>query len=239
MQKKQNNLSNASAISRALAAFGSRNELPQSSFSKTIININGVDMVDARKLHRMLQVGKDFATWIKDRIAKNDFRENEDWFYLKNLLENQEKHIKKIRSPKSGSKKIEYVVHNRTDYVLTVDVAKEFALLEQNALGREARRYFIAVEKLFKAFLTILSTSINGVMPIYSDGKIGIPRKAFLLTVGRSPKNGYRLRHRFPEDCMLLGNTACITLKLANLLQAQYNVRQMEINFNNPQNLIQ
>ncbi len=32
-------------------------------------------LVDARELHEFLEVGKDFTTWIKDRISKYNFIE--------------------------------------------------------------------------------------------------------------------------------------------------------------------
>ena len=35
--------------------------------------------IDARTLHKELGVGKDFTTWIKGRIEKYEFVENEDW----------------------------------------------------------------------------------------------------------------------------------------------------------------
>lgn len=36
--------------------------------------------VNARELHNWLKVGRDFSTWIKDRIEKYDFTENLDYF---------------------------------------------------------------------------------------------------------------------------------------------------------------
>lgn len=78
-------------------------------------------------------------------------------------------------------------------------------------------------------FYNILHTSINGVYPIYQNGVIGLPRKEQLISVERSYKNGYRLRHKFGENCFNIGRTACISPKLAEVLVARYEVRQLEL----------
>jgi len=57
-------------------------ESPQESVDGLIpvfrANIGGVevDAVNARGLHAFLEVGKDFSTWVKDRIDRYDFIEN-------------------------------------------------------------------------------------------------------------------------------------------------------------------
>lgn len=86
--------------------------------------------VDARELHSFLQVGRDFTNWIKGRISKYGFVENQDFIVIS-------------RSPELAS-------GNRgaaTDYHLTLDTAKELSMVENNQQGRMARRYFIAMEK--------------------------------------------------------------------------------------------
>ncbi|WP_295394751.1 antA/AntB antirepressor family protein [uncultured Thiodictyon sp.] len=84
---------------------------------------------DARTLHAFLQNGDLFANWIKDRITKYDFQENQDFAIA---LE--------IAKAKRGGQ-------NRKDYHLSLDMAKELSMVENNAKGREARRYFIAMER--------------------------------------------------------------------------------------------
>ncbi|WP_295452699.1 antA/AntB antirepressor family protein [uncultured Thiodictyon sp.] len=93
--------------------------------------IGGVpaQVCDARTLHAFLQNGDLFANWIKDRITKYDFQENQDFAIA---LE--------IAKAKRGGQ-------NRKDYHLSLDMAKELSMVENNAKGREARRYFIAMER--------------------------------------------------------------------------------------------
>ena len=89
-------------------------------------------LCNARDLHAFLAVGRDFSNWIKDRIENGRFIEGED--YSPNLA----------RIPgRRGAP--------RTDYHLTLDMAKHLALLENNEVGDQVRRYFIAVEKEARA----------------------------------------------------------------------------------------
>lgn len=92
-----------------------------------------VQTVNARDLHGFLEVGKDFSTWIKDRIDQYDFVENQDF----------------VCSPVSGSEG--RGGHNRKDYHLSIDMAKELSMVERNHKGKEARQYFIECERRAKA----------------------------------------------------------------------------------------
>lgn len=103
-------------------------------FTGTLQN-KSVQLCNARDLHAFLQVGKDFSTWIKDRIATYGFISDEDYATAEILS-----------SPKLGSSKARR--QRMTDYHLTLDTAKELSMVENNEQGRMARRYFIAQEKL-------------------------------------------------------------------------------------------
>lgn len=91
----------------------------------------GKQLVDARELHSFLEVGKRFTTWIQDRIEQYDFAEGADYVVLEGLP--------KLGAPTPSK-----------DYAITLDMAKELAMLERNEKGREARRYFIECEKKLK-----------------------------------------------------------------------------------------
>jgi phage anti-repressor protein len=87
---------------------------------------------NARELHRFLSVGKDFSTWIKDRINTYGFEEGRDFQLDSPILGNQKGHGGDRRSK---------------DYHLTLDTAKELAMVENNEQGKAARRYFIECER--------------------------------------------------------------------------------------------
>lgn len=95
---------------------------------------NGVQSVDARELHEFLEIGKDFSSWMKSRISKYGFTEDEDY---------------KVTLPNLGERTRGGL--NKTDYVISIDMAKELAMVENNEQGKKARRYFIAVEKEFRS----------------------------------------------------------------------------------------
>ncbi|AOA58218.1 antA/AntB antirepressor family protein [Acinetobacter larvae] len=86
--------------------------------------------VNARDLHRWLESKQDFSTWIKRRIAKYKFQENMD--YLIHQV---------VEQGVSGAK-------HKTEYLLTVDMAKELSMVECTDRGREVRLYYIEQEEL-------------------------------------------------------------------------------------------
>lgn len=93
------------------------------------INNELVNTVNARDLWKQLQSKRQFADWIKDRLAR--FVENIDY-----VLISQNYEIKK----RGGDRK-------SIDYFLTVDTAKMICMLENNEIGDKIRRYFIQCEK--------------------------------------------------------------------------------------------
>ncbi len=97
--------------------------------------IGGVscNVCNARDLHAFLEVGRDFTNWIKDRIEKYQFVENQDFTIDTPNLANQ-------KLGRGGDRR-------SVAYLLTLDMAKELSMVENNDKGRIARRYFIECEK--------------------------------------------------------------------------------------------
>ena len=87
-------------------------------------------VVNARELHRWLKSGEMFSKWIKNRIKQYDFLENEDYA---SYWENSPK-------PCGGRR--------GREFILTLDMAKELSMVENNEQGKQARRYFIRCERL-------------------------------------------------------------------------------------------
>jgi phage anti-repressor protein len=46
------------------------------------LNNQSIKLVDARQLHEFLEVGKQFATWITERIKEYNFVENQDYIAI-------------------------------------------------------------------------------------------------------------------------------------------------------------
>jgi phage anti-repressor protein len=101
------------------------------------INGERMPMVNLRDLHVALGVGRDFSNWVKARIAKYDFCQNQD-FVITEVL----------RSPDLASAKSRAQI--ALEYHATLDMAKELAMVENNDRGRSIRRYFIEIEKSFR-----------------------------------------------------------------------------------------
>ncbi|MGL5089457.1 MAG: antA/AntB antirepressor family protein [Aeromonas sobria] len=89
-----------------------------------------VNTVSARELHDFLTVGRDFSTWVQERIAEYGFIEGVD--FVRFFPDKGEK-SKRGRPQK--------------EYALTLDVAKELSMVERTDEGRRARRYFIDCER--------------------------------------------------------------------------------------------
>ena len=108
-------------------------------------NADGSKAVSARELHKFLESKQEFANWIKNRIEKYRFVEGQDYQKLyfdvegNLLIISVDKFIKSDNQIVTKASKIEYV--------LTLDMAKELSMLENNEKGKEARRYFIECEK--------------------------------------------------------------------------------------------
>ena len=96
---------------------------------KVTTNDKGQQLVSARELHEFLEVKSRFNDWITNRINKYEFESEID--YTKFL-------VQCIRG------------QNEYDYALTIDMAKELSMVENNVKGKEARKYFIECEKIAK-----------------------------------------------------------------------------------------
>lgn len=88
-----------------------------------------IQTTDARGLHKFMEIGKDFSSWFKDRVSQYDFAENVDFVVLPEIGEN----------PKGG--------RPAKEYAISLDMAKELAMVERNEKGKQARRYFIECER--------------------------------------------------------------------------------------------
>lgn len=90
---------------------------------------NGERVANGRELHQFLDVATRYNDWSKARIDRYGFVENDDFITVtENLV--------------SGGK--------QNTHIFKIDVAKELCMVESNEKGKEARKYFITVERRFK-----------------------------------------------------------------------------------------
>lgn len=95
-------------------------------------------LVNARDLHQFLESKQHFADWIKNRINEYGFTQDVDFLGVHTVM-----------STEAGffGRRGKTV----TDYHLSLDMAKELCMVERNDKGRQARRYFIEMEKQAKS----------------------------------------------------------------------------------------
>lgn len=103
---------------------------------KTITGDDGTIAVSGRELHDFLEVGKDFSSWFKD-MAEYGFEAGKDFSPIS------------VKAPNGGRPRIEYV--------MSLDMAKEVAMIQRTDRGKQARQYFIEIDKQAHHDMTGLS----------------------------------------------------------------------------------
>ena len=94
-----------------------------------LIQNQPVQLCNARELHAYLEIGKEYANWIKDRINEYGFIQDEDYFIITERTNGRP----------------------RKEYHITLDMGKELGMVERNERGRQIRKYFIRCERILKA----------------------------------------------------------------------------------------
>ena len=97
-------------------------------------------VVNARDLHAFLGVGKNFGNWINDKLNKYGFIENVDYTRIFFDMNGNETSLLGI-----GMERV-----HKIEYGITLDVAKELGMVQNNERGRQIRQYFIEVERIYK-----------------------------------------------------------------------------------------
>ncbi|HEF1508900.1 TPA: antA/AntB antirepressor family protein [Campylobacter jejuni] len=90
--------------------------------------LQGAFPANVKFLFYFLEIDTKFADWINRRISHYSFIENQDYI------------IKEVFTGRRP----------RKEYYITLDMAKELCMVENNEKGRQARRYFIECEKRLK-----------------------------------------------------------------------------------------
>lgn len=96
---------------------------------------NGNSVVSGRDLHDFLEVQTKYLDWF-NRMIEYGFTENVDFSTINELSQKKE-----------GSR---FVKRNIVNHALTLDMAKEISMIQRTEKGKQARQYFIEVEKEYK-----------------------------------------------------------------------------------------
>ena len=152
----------------------SRKTPKQTGLDKMLVKIadrKGNSLVDARELHKVLQVRQDFSDWIKKQLITVDAIEDRDFSLLKGKT-----------SPQGGRPSV--------DYVLTIKIAGEIAMVagiapnanpETRKASKIVRQYFTDINELFfqmmlrsndKAFQKEAMARLKKLIPNYEQKKL-------------------------------------------------------------------
>ncbi|HEY5576187.1 MAG TPA: phage antirepressor KilAC domain-containing protein [Clostridiaceae bacterium] len=106
-------------------------------------NDNGEVVVSGRDVHEFLEAGTQYTKWF-ERMTEYGFSENNDYIA-----------ISQKRLTAQGNE-TEY-----TDHIVKLDMAKELCMLSRNEKGKQARQYFIQVEKAWNSPEMIMKRALE------------------------------------------------------------------------------
>lgn len=110
---------------------------------KTTANENGEVIVSGRDLHEFLEVNARYNDWF-NRMKDYGFIENDEFVAITQ---------KKVTAQGNETTYI--------DHALKLDMAKEISMIQRNEKGKQARQYFIQVEKDYKNKVALQSYMIE------------------------------------------------------------------------------
>jgi phage anti-repressor protein len=116
-----------------------------------IIEYDGKQAVNARELHQKLGNKRKFADWIKQRIEQYGFVENQDYEVFHKIVKNYQDGESQDYGVFKENLKNTNGGRSRKEYALSLDMAKELCMIENNEQGRLFRKYFIEVEEAARA----------------------------------------------------------------------------------------
>lgn len=122
--------------------------------------------VNARDLHKMLEVKAEFSHWIKRRIKQCKFEENYDYTLV----------VKKDEQV-SGAKYL-------NEYIISVDMTKHLGMMERNEKGHEIRKYYIEQEELARNTLSGVQVEIGKLSILADQWQETLSNAGRILSVG-------------------------------------------------------
>lgn len=109
------------------------------------VNVDSPDRitVSARDLHAALEVETPYHKWFP-RMCEYGFRENVD-FSVMDIF---------VRNPAGGPQ-------NQKDAEITIEMAKEICMLQRSEKGKQARQYFIQLEKAWNSPEKVMARALQ------------------------------------------------------------------------------
>jgi len=101
-------------------------------------------IISGRDLHEFLEVGTRYDTWF-ERMKEYGFENGKDYIEVSEEVDAQ----KRART------------YEQINHALKIDMAKEISMIQRNEKGKEARQYFIAVEKEYNSPEKIMARALR------------------------------------------------------------------------------
>jgi anti-repressor protein len=110
-------------------------------------NENGEIIISGRELHEFLEIKDNYTDWFK-RMLTYGFAENVDFIGFSE------------KSDKLGGRP-------KRDHHIKLDMAKEIAMIQRNEKGKQARLYFLQLEKMWNSPEMVMKRALE-----YADRKV-------------------------------------------------------------------
>lgn len=128
------------------------------SLIKITENNKGEPTVNCRELYKFLEVTDRYSRWF-DRMCDYGFVENRDFTGVKDYT-----------VVNNGAKK------ELDNHILSLNMAKEIAMLQRNEKGKQIRQYFIEVEKRYNDPMYQMARSLQYANNIIEQNRIEISK---------------------------------------------------------------
>lgn len=152
------------------------------------IDGDAVNTVNARELHAFLEAKTRFNDWIKKRIDDYGFIEGVDYVKIElpagmKMAENGGEiggignAQKNVALESMGYES--FGQQGRIEYAITLNMAKELAMVERNEKGKQARQYFIECERRANNPIELLNdpARLRNLLANYSEKVIALENK--------------------------------------------------------------
>lgn len=151
----------------------------------------GKPAVSGRELHAFLEVTTPYHIWFP-RMVEYGFLEKQDFEVLNKIVHNSQ-----------GGRP-------STDHAISLDMAKEIAMIQRTEKGKQARQYFIECERQLNKPVSRIEQVINGLFAanqIIEEQKRQLTAAQILLE-DQAPKVRFADTVADTESCMTVGTLA-------------------------------
>lgn len=112
---------------------------------KVEVNENQEQAVSGRELHMFLEIETPYKKWF-DRMCEYGFSENMDYLTVDKNVYGQNGQL---------------MPQKQYDHLMKIDMAKELCMLARNEKGKQARRYFLEVERDWNSPEKVMARALN------------------------------------------------------------------------------